>query len=341
MEPATVNASFEGISGTYTSAYSCSLEDARAMLDAYGVAVIENVLTKEECTNIVSTLWDNLEYASSKWEIPINREDQSTWSMDNFSVMHGMLSQHHSIGHWQAAWDIRQNESVVEVFSTIWDCEPEDLVSSFDGVSISLPPEITGKGWYRKNSLWLHCDTSFYYSEDYEPEHCVQGWVTPIRVSKGDATLAFLRGSHKYHRQFSEKYGITEKADWYKLSEEQVSTYVTEYECPLERITCPAGSIVLWDSKLIHCGQQPIKGRSRPNYRFCFYVCQMPRDRATEAQLRKKRKAFEELRLTTHNPIKVKLFPKNPRLYGGDHKEGILPPPEPELTDLGRRLAGY
>jgi hypothetical protein len=53
--------------------------------------------------------------------------------------------------------------------------------------------------------------------------------------------------------------------------------------------------------------------------------------------LKKKRKALEELRTTTH---KGKLFAKNPRTYGGTlHHFTELP--NPKLTPLGKKLAGY
>lgn len=106
-----------------------------------------------------------------------------------------------------------------------------------------------------------------------EDKQCFQGWFTPIDVKKGDATLAFLKGSHKYHKQFSEAREITDKTDWYKLSDEEVDVYTEGYECPLQRIRCKAGSFVLWDSRLIHCGQQPMKEREERNFRFCFYIC--------------------------------------------------------------------
>ena len=55
---------------------------------------------------------------------------------------------------------------------------------------------------------------------------------------------------------------------------------------------------------------------------------------------KKKKKAFEEMRMTTHWPHKPKLFPKMPRTYGN-----VIPPVEdispPVLTELGRKLAGF
>jgi ectoine hydroxylase-related dioxygenase (phytanoyl-CoA dioxygenase family) len=96
-------------------------------------------------------------------------------------------------------------------------------------------------------------------------------------VRKGDSTLAFPKGSHQYHRKFAKQYNLTDKSDWLKLNKEQVDIYINTYNCPLnyvvQRIKCPSGSLVLWDSRLIHCGQQPVKERAKQNFRFCIYVC--------------------------------------------------------------------
>ena len=328
---------------TYTDKYLTTPDKMLNPLRKYGVAIVPQILTKAECKKLINQTWTDLEYATSAWKTPILRNNEETWSMSSFSLMHGMLSQHHSIGHWPAAWYVRQHPEVAKIFGLLWNCEPPELLTSFDGVSISLPPETVGKGWFRPNSLWLHSDTSYYYDEDTtrEDKRCYQSWITPVPVNAGDATLVFLEGSHKYHRNFSVEQELTSKDDWYKLSKEEVNIYTKEYNCELLRVKCPAGSMVIWDSRLIHCGQQPLKEREEPNFRFCFYVCIMPRELVTKANLKKRIRAFEELRLTSHNPIRAKLFSKKPRAYDDVKLETILPPAMPELTKLGRKLVGY
>ena len=102
----------------------------------------------------------------------------------------------------------------------------------------------------------------------------------------------------------------------------------------------PEGSLVLWNSKTFHQGKEPDQGRKLPNHRLVGYVCFTPRAWATEAQLRKKQKAFGELRTTSHWPHRVKLFPKNPRSYGRALPD-TAPISPPELSKEGRRLAGF
>jgi hypothetical protein len=66
----------------------------------------------------------------------------------------------------------------------------------------------------------------------------------------------------------------------------------------------------------------------------------MPRSLSNNKEIKKKIKAFEEMRMTSHWPCKVKLFPKMPRTYGAEVKEIVELNP-PEINELGRRLVGY
>jgi hypothetical protein len=98
--------------------------------------------------------------------------------------------------------------------------------------------------------------------------------------------------------------------------------------------------MVFWDSRTIHCGVEASKYRALPNVRAVIYLCYMPRSLCTKANLRKKQKAFQELRTTSHYPCSIKLFSKTPRTYGGD-VPNITPIPTPILNPLGRSLAGF
>ena len=131
------------------------------------------------------------------------------------------------------------------------------------------------------------------------------------------------------------------KKDWRKLEEPELAEYAAR-GCAPARVRCPAGSLVLWDSRTVHCGVEPEKGRRNAAAQRCVvYVCMQPRARATPAALRKKRAALEALRMTSHWAAKPTLFPLTPRTYGAPLLpiQSVTTPPT--LTPLGRRLAGY
>ena len=246
-----------------------------------------------------------------------------------------MLLQHFSLGHMKPMWTIRQHPKVCEVFEKIWGTKREDLLVSFDGLSVHLPPEKTNKGWYRDNA-WFHTDQSF----DKKEKCCIQGYVTLYDTNDGDASLSILEGSHKFHQEFAEKFGAVAKDDWYKLNEAERKYFIEEKKCEPFAVKAKKGSLVLWDSRTMHQGKEPEKTRKKENFRIVSYVCMLPRKTCTEKNLEKKIKAFENLRITTHWANRAKLFSKNPRTYGGELPElNEIEPPV--LTKLGRRLVGY
>lgn len=315
--------------------YICTKETLQETIETFGVAIIPQVLDDSECQQMVNQMWDFVEHISQLWEQPIRRDDESTWK--EFYKMyptHSMLLQYFGVGHSQASWNVRQNPKIVDIFAYFWKCLPEELLVSFDGLSFHLPPEITNRGWFRGNT-WYHTDQSYLTPEF----RCIQGLVTGIDINDNDATLSIMESSHLHHREMQEKYQITNKDNWYKISEEQHSFY-SEKGCCVKNIKCPKGSMVFWDSRTIHCGVECNKNRKLPNIRAVIYVCCMPRSISTEADLKKKRKAFQDLRTTSHYPCKIKLFNKKPHTFG-KQLPPIQPVPTPHLTELGLKLAGF
>lgn len=252
---------------------------------------------------------------------------------------HGMLLQHWSVGQAQWVWDVRSDPLVVQAFAGLWHCAPNDLLCSFDGISYAPPHEVTKRGYYRGND-WFHCDQRYVKNAPLEAE-CYQGWVTAHDVRPGDATLTYLEGSHLLQQEFIAAFpDVIEdsKDDWLKLNDSQLAWY--KERCPVRTVVCPAGSLVLWDSRTIHAGKEALKDRTQPNERLVVYVCMTPREKAYKSVLAKRIKAFEEQRMTSHWPHRCKLFPKLPRTYGGKlPKVRVLP--MASLTDLGRCLVGY
>ena len=353
--------------------YVATKETLRETIDTFGVAIIPNVLNDEECDAVVSGIWDFFEHITQAWEVPIKRgallgalpphprviisqvelphpqpqENLShggegaappaelSWSeFYKLYPMHSMLVQHWGVGHAQVSWDVRQNEKIVDIFAHFWKCPVKDLLVSFDGLSFNPPPEITKRGWNKQNT-WYHTDQT-YTENDFK---CIQSWVTGLDVNDGDATLSIMEGSNKYHKEFAERFGVKDKKNWYKLTKEQEAFY-SEKGCHYKNIKCPKGSLVFWDSRTIHCGIEAVKTRLKPNFRAIIYLCYMPRQLCSKANLKKKQKAFEELRATSHWPCKPTLFGKSPRTYGGELPV-ITPIHAPTVSGLGKQLAGF
>lgn len=305
--------------------YNCTLENFKECLEEYGVCVIPDVFYSEECVALRNDIWSDLETLhKNRFQLA----DNKTWHhfYDMFPL-HAMLIQHFSIAHMQSVWNIRQDPRIGHIFETLWGTDK--LLSSFDGISINLPPEDTNRGWYLGND-WMHTDQS----PIKKGLHCIQGLVNLYPVNDGDATLTILESSHKYHEEFFDTIDYHENNDWFRLQEGH-REFFEEKGCHQYCVKAPIGSVVLWDSRTFHQGIEAQKDRENKNFRMVVYTCLIPRDRFSEKDLATKKKAFEERRVTNH--WGTKMFPKMPRTYGRSVPD-FEPVSEPELSEYGKTL---
>lgn len=311
--------------------YVTDTNGLKDMLTRYGVAIIPNVLSDTECTDTINGMWTFFETLTAGWDTPIRRNDSKTWkNFTDLMPLHNMLIQQHGVGHADVSWQVRQKPQIVDIFARFYDVDPNDLLVSFDGLSFHLPHEKTKI--IPSNKTWFHTDQS-YTRNEFE---CVQSWVTAGDVNDGDATLAILEGSNKYHKDFAEHFHIADPMDWYKLNQTEEKFY-TDRGCVAKKIKCPKGSLVLWDSRTIHYGAEPLKDRETMNLRAIIYLCYMPRTLCSESNLEKKRNAFNTQSTTNHYPCNPKLFPFRTR----KQVKPVVKTIAPVLNDLGRRLAGF
>jgi hypothetical protein len=291
--------------------YLCDKENVKSMIEKYGVAITP-ILNDEECSDMIKHKWELLEYLTSNFETPINRDDKATYSqISELYPNHKMLIQLWKVGHSQLAWNVRQNPKVKEVFKNIW--QTDDLITSFDGVSIYIFNKPS-----RESKSWFHVDQS-YTRNSFE---CIQGWVNAYDTNEGDATLVILENSNNYHADFQKEFDISDKKDWFKLqNKEQLDFYINK-DCKIKYIKCPKGHGVFWDSRTVHYGN-PVQ-KSAPddfNYRCVVYICMTPRSLASKKDLEKRKKIYDDLRMSSHWPHKPKMFPKQPQTYGKEIKD--------------------
>jgi hypothetical protein len=315
--------------------YNCTLKNLKKTLDTYGVAVIPDILTNEECDQHINSLWKELGELTSNMDLPLKMNDKKTWkTLYELYPLHSMLIQHFGIGHLQTSWNVRQNKKISKVFSQIHKTKQNELLVSFDGISLHLPPEDTKKGWYR-GTQWFHTDQSPLHTE-----LCIQGMITLYDVNDNDATLAILEGSHKHHEAFFKTKQPSIKSDWYKLNKDfNELQYFVNKGCNPYCVKATKGSLILWNSKTFHQGIEPQKGRAHKNTRLVIYICMTPKSWATEAILKKKQKAFDEQRTTNHWPHRPKLFSLSPQTYG-KALPNVNVLPKPKLSEHGKSLAG-
>ena len=295
-------------------------------LETDGYCVVPNILTSDKCDEYITQIWDWLENLGTG----IDRNDKSTWNSEKWPPnIHGIIQQLRA-GQEQFAWDIRCEQNVIDIFEKIWDTDK--LLVSFDAICIMKPPEISG---HYRNTSWLHTDQS----STKKGRHCIQGLVNLEEASEDDACLLVYKGSHKYHQELFEHNGKIVKPDWYKLNEDDLD-WVNTKNMELTRVAAPKGSVVLWDSRSIHSNTPAKKNRHNQRFRYVVYVCMTPETLCDKKNKKKKKEAFENLRVTSHWPHHIRLFPKNPQTFGKILPNYNIRQEHATLSERGKQLAG-
>jgi hypothetical protein len=265
----------------------------------------------------------------------ILRNDDTTWkNYGRLAPVHSMNYHHFGLGNSQFAWDVRSHPGVSRAFSELWGTPPEDLITSVEGIAVHFPPEITGRGFYRGRQ-WFHTE-----QRSTRPGlESVRGLVNVYDVDPGDATLRVLCGSHRLHGAYFDHYGVECDKDWYRLPDQDAHVrFFEDRGCRKASVVSRAGDLVLWDSRIMHCGVEPRKWRGRPKMMGAVYVCQTPRSKADPDILRWRERRFEERRTLSHLPHEPTSFGMLPRSWKGVKKHPIEALPPPALSALARSI---
>lgn len=261
---------------TISKITTTNIDEVKNILAIYGVCVLERVFDKELSEKTFERMIHDLEKRTRDMENPFVFEKKKTWKyLKRISSYRGMMYKHGGISQAKYVWKVRTNSSILETFSKIYDTE--ELIVSFDGISLSLP------GNDYDTDKWYHIDHSL---TDLRKK-CVQGMLMLKKVRQEDATVCVLIKSHKliskYARkkikEFSEVKKTTDSMiqkkfgeNWNRIEPE----YFTEKGCEELRVSCKSGSLILFDSKTVHYGALPLEGREKENTKACIYLSYSP-----------------------------------------------------------------
>ena len=289
-------------------------------LNTLGYAVVPNVLTPAECDHTIDKAWEWL----AAFGTGIQRNEPSTWTNDRWPMNFNGIIQRYRVGHAPFIWQVRTNPNVIGVFKEIWGTV--ELLTSFDAMCVLRPGEMIEDFEYSPS--WFHTDQS----PKKNGFHCVQGVLNLEEASVEDAGFACYPGSHKFHAELFQRnseYDTT--VDFNVIAKEDLHWVESEKGLQPTRISATKGSLIVFDSRLLHCNVPAKIPRAIPRWRYTLYICMTPRAWADQKTLQARVEAFRNQRMTTHWPHHVGLFPDDPDFP-------MLP--EFYLGDVGEKLVG-
>eukprot|EP01132_Coremiostelium_polycephalum_P007919 gene7919-9745_t len=289
-----------------------------------GWAVVKNVVPKERVEHYGSEFWSWMEGFGTG----IKRNVKSTWNDENWPPsLHYGLFQGYSLGHNQFIWDVRSEESIINVFKEIY--QTDKLLVSFDGGNFTKPRSNIEKPWQ-------HFDQGL----KKQGFHCIQGFLNLQDCGPHDGGLIVYEGSHLKHKEYFEKTPPSHSKDFVRIEVEPNDLPLFK-DCKKIKVCCEKGDIVLWDSRTIHYACPPDPKLGNRVCRMVVYVSYQPAYLATPQDLDRKIQAFNSKSNTSHWAAeKVKIIPKNRCLKGEEKEKFKREEPNPILTDRAKLLAG-
>ena len=272
-------------------------------LSQKGYVVIPNILDTQEI--------DYVKQLFFQWKNSINCHDTIHYQTDPHGIYKTLEA-----GHQRHAWFIRTRPKVQDIYKKLWDTD--ELIVSFDG-SCYIP-----KTLQKKDNIWTHTDQA---PKDTELK-CYQGLVA--LTENKERTLVVYEGSHLLHQTYFTDRGICHSKNWNLID----TDYLDEIQDKKRVLHIPAGSLVLWDSRVFHQNQY---GKPGSEERLVQYVCYLPKShpKNTDAMQRKRKKYFETRRTTSHWPAPISVNGLQPRNYGNKSLMiDYTTLPVPSLDDL-------
>lgn len=211
--------------------------------------------------------------------------DLETWALKNVPVStRGIFKQWlaHTPAQWQARVALRS------VFAQIYDCDDTDLISSYDGGSITFG-ERTIKPWFHNDQPALLPDAE---------DECYQAVLYLTASGPNDPGTLVYRGSHRIWADYNQQ-RPSAGYKWGLSDTDLVERLLAAADLPTEpvRYEIPAGHCLLFNSKVVHTSAP---GQLNCQPRYVYYISMVPRTRLTAKELERHVKYYEQNKMTSH-----------------------------------------
>lgn len=278
-----------------------------SLLKEYGVCVIPNVFSNNECDSWMRKILSNIEAISGN---EVDHTQPETWTVDKLppQIRYGLYQ--NLVSNLQPVWEIRRDERLKslfkQVYSTLRGESVEEFVCSIDGINIQ--PNISRNTEGEKD--WPHFDQT----ERDDIFKCVQSQVV---LTNTTAAFRASPTSHKYFTDMLELAGIPDNGfNFAKFTDDQIeelkASIISPNKVPFQvPIKAEKGSVILWLSSTMHSA---MSARSKANptpedpfkgWRGVVYVCYRPKSDLTADQLKILDDCLENNRGTSHWSTRV------------------------------------
>ncbi len=305
-------------------------------LDQEGFVVFANVLNLQQIDHALELMWDYLEDLSTG----IDRLDKNTWTDERWPTsVHGGILPSYGIGHSEMQWFLRDIDQVVECFASIWGTK--DLLTSFDGITVWRPWTYRKEWKTNLGTDWLHIDQ---HPLGRPGKHCFQGVLNLTEVTRYTGGNVMIPRSHRRFVDIPKQYGerlarIPSSIDHFRFPKDD----------PLLSDTLPivalmeAGDLMIWDSRTIHCSSHGLEEppNSSDLLRVGSLICMMPKFKANEEVILKRKQAVEDLTSTTNWSDCFINADEFPQILSVEDRAKYKWPAKPELNERQRRLVGW
>lgn len=181
------------------------------------------------------------------------------------------------IGQAAFMWKLRNLRTVKRAFASILNCKQKDLVTSMDGAFYSEPHA-------SHIALWPH--------RDQRPSN------NNLETYQGVLSLTDSDGSFVYWpKTHTKKWNYTASemdTDFFRLDDNNIS--INKHKS----IRIPPGHLLIFDSRLVHCNQVPIK-----KTRAVAYICMVDgRGKMTREITERRQYCMDNNKTTSHHPLK-------------------------------------
>lgn len=282
-----------------------------------GWVVVEHVLDPEEVTDAINDFWTWAETILGRSRYDKTLARTRLW----FVSLHGIIK-NYAVGQSPMMWKLRLNSRVQDLFRVVWGVDDDTrMITSFDGCSVVRPPEGTRRATFRPSAKpWFHVDQTPATSANAKlastsfGAKAIQGAVNLFDSDADDACFYVLDGSHLLHARFFREHAHERPSgDFFMLSNEHIQWYEAQ-GCERVAVAVTAGSVTLWDSRLVHCSKLPSPGRAHPErWRLTAFICMMPRKLCTAKTLARRCKIALDNRTTCHWPNQPRVNARKPR----------------------------